>query len=66
MLAVTYYYLSSGLPLSNCFTTGNMTWITKKIKVGSSPAVQWLGLRASPAGGLRSVPGWGTKFVQDS
>ena len=26
--------------------------------------VQWLGLRASTAGGMGSIPGWGTKTPQ--
>ena len=29
---------------------------------GNSPAVQWLGLLASTAGGVGSIPGWGTKI----
>ena len=31
---------------------------------GNSLAVQWLGLRASTAGGLGLIPGWGTKIPQ--
>ena len=31
---------------------------------GNSLVVQWLGLRASTAGSMRSVPGWGTKILQ--
>ena len=30
----------------------------------NSLAVQWLGLCASTAGGLGSIPGWGTKILQ--
>ena len=29
---------------------------------GTSLAVQWLGLRASSAGGTGAIPGWGTKI----
>ena len=29
---------------------------------GNSPAVQWLGLLASTAGDMGSIPGWGTKI----
>ena len=32
--------------------------------IGNSLAVQWLGLRASTAGGMGSIPGWGTKIPQ--
>ena len=31
---------------------------------GNSLAVQWLGLHASTAGGMRSIPGQGTKILQ--
>ena len=31
-------------------------------KIGTSPAVQWLGLCASTAGGAGSIPGGGTKI----
>ena len=31
-------------------------------KIGTSLAVQWLGLCASTAGGMGSIPGWGTKI----
>ena len=31
---------------------------------GNSLVVQWLGLGASTAGGLGSIPGWGTKISQ--
>ena len=31
--------------------------------LGNSLAVQWLGLRASTAGGKDSIPGWGTKIL---
>ena len=31
---------------------------------GTSLVVQWLGLRVSTAGGLGSIPGWGTKILQ--
>ena len=30
----------------------------------SSLVVQWLGLHASTAGGMGSIPGWGTKIPQ--
>ena len=33
----------------------------KKSKLGTSPVVQWLRLWASTAGGMGSIPGWGTK-----
>ena len=29
----------------------------------NSLVVQWLGLRASTAGGMDSIPGWGTKIL---
>ena len=32
--------------------------------IGTSLAVQWLGLRASIAGDVGSIPGWGTKVLQ--
>ena len=35
-----------------------------ELGVGNPPAVQWLGLCASTAGGRRSIPGWGTKIPQ--
>ena len=31
---------------------------------GTSLVVQWLGLHASPAGGMGLIPGWGTKTPQ--
>ena len=34
----------------------------KRYIVGNSLAVQWLGLRASTAGGTGLIPGRGTKF----
>ena len=37
--------------------------ISKKIKsLGTSPAVQWLRLYTSIAGGMGSIPGWKTKI----
>ena len=36
----------------------------KRRAQGSSLAVQWLGLHASIAGGMGSIPGWGTKIPQ--
>ena len=33
-----------------------------KIFIGNSLVVQWLGLRASTAGGMGSIPGQGTKM----
>ena len=38
--------------------------ILQKYKAGTSLAVQWLGLWASTAGGMGSIPGQGTKFPQ--
>ena len=35
-----------------------------KYTVGTSLAVQWLGLHASTAGGMGSIPGRGTKILQ--
>ena len=35
-----------------------------KKNVGTSLAVQWLGLRTSTAGGTGSITGWGTKIPQ--
>ena len=32
------------------------------VTLGSSLAVQWLGLSASTAAGTGSIPGWGTKI----
>ena len=34
----------------------------KNTMLGNSLVVQWLGLRASAAGGTGSIPGLGTKF----
>ena len=34
----------------------------KKMSLGTSLAVQWLRLRTSTAGGMGSIPGWGTKI----
>ena len=31
--------------------------------IGSSLVVQWLRLQASTAGGMGSIPGWGTKIL---
>ena len=36
----------------------------QKESTGASLAVQWLGLHTSSAGGMGSVPGWGTKISQ--
>ena len=36
------------------------------VYLGNSLVVQWLGLRASTAGGMRSVPGRGTKILHVS
>ena len=36
---------------------------SKKVNFGTSLAVQWLRLRASTAGGLGSIPGWGAKIL---
>ena len=33
------------------------------IKLGNSLAFQWFGLRASTAGGMGLIPGWGTKIL---
>ena len=33
---------------------------------GNSLVVQQLGLRASTAGGLGSIPSWGSKILQDA
>ena len=35
----------------------------KVVKPGTSPAVQWLRLCTSTAGGTGSIPGWGTKIL---
>ena len=37
----------------------------KKLKNGTSLAVQWLRLQASTAGGVGSIPGWGNKIMHD-
>ena len=39
-------------------------FIIKIINKGTSLAVQWLGLRASNAGGAGSIPGGATKIPQ--
>ena len=36
----------------------------KGLGVGTSLEVQWLGLRASTAGGMGSIPSWGAKIPQ--
>ena len=36
----------------------------RRISLGNSPAVQWLGFRASTEGGAGSIPGRGTKILQ--
>ena len=33
---------------------------------GTSLTVQWLGLCNSTAGGMGSIPGWGTKILSDA
>ena len=38
--------------------------ILKNMILGNSLAVQWLGVSALTAGGLCSIPGWGTKIPQ--
>ena len=35
---------------------------TKRVQIGNPLAVQCLGLGASIAGGMGSIPGWGTKI----
>ena len=35
-----------------------------KTEPGNSLVIQWLGFHASTAGGIGSVPGWGTKIPQ--
>ena len=40
----------------------NQPWIENR--KGNSLVVQWLGLRASTAGGTGSIPGWGNKILQ--
>ena len=42
----------------------NIFQLKKKRYVGNSLVVQWLGLRASTAGGLGLIPDWGTKILQ--
>ena len=37
---------------------------TKKVYIGTSLAVQWLGLHASSAWGTGSIPGRGTEILQ--
>ena len=36
----------------------------KALRLGTSLAVQWLGLHASTAESLRSIPGWDTEIPQ--
>ena len=36
----------------------------EKNATGTSLAVQWLELHASTAGGIGSIPSWGTKILQ--
>ena len=44
---------------------GRFSAIWNKTKnLGSSLMVQWLGLHTATAGGLGSIPGWGTKIPQ--
>ena len=38
----------------------------KKDVIGNSLVVQWLGVHAFTAQGLGSIPGWGTKILQDA
>ena len=38
----------------------------RKNKERTSLMVQWLRLSASTAGGMGSIPGWGTKILQAS
>ena len=35
-----------------------------ELVLGTSAVVQWLGLWGSIAGGVGSIPGWGTKILQ--
>ena len=39
-----------------------VTWFIRNIYLGTSLAVQWLGLCAPNAGDMGSIPGWGTKI----
>ena len=39
--------------------------MVKKLKEGTCRVVQWSELHASTAGGTGSIPGWGTKVLQD-
>ena len=43
-----------------------MTWVISQSSVGTSLAVQWLGLCASTAGGTGSIPGQGTKIAHSA
>ena len=46
--------------ISICLTTKRPC--SKEKTLGTSLTVQWLGLRASTAGGVGSIPGWGTRI----
>ena len=48
-----------GLPCSN-MTSSQSYVIRATYLLGSSQMVQWLGLCALTAGGMRLIPGWGT------
>ena len=52
------YAWKGGIGIWKLLTPGNKNWTRNSL------AVQWLGLRASTAGGMGSIPGWGTKNPQ--
>ena len=62
------YILSQNEQIIPCTWTGSRTLgevFNKLLKVEiNSLVVQWLGLRASNARGLGSIPDWGTKIPQ--
>ena len=58
------YHLSYGPSTHAYFHSYQMATllISKRKSPGTSLTIQWLGLHASNAGGVGSIPGWGTKI----
>ena len=51
-------------PFDEKFTLMSVFFTIKNNAAGNSLVVQWLGLRASTAWGMGSIPGWVTKIPQ--
>ena len=54
--------VSRDVPLDVNYFKKHKKVATIKVRIGNSLVVQWLGFRASTAGGMGSNPGWGTRI----